>query len=129
VKIIDGFHDAELTGISSGDSPRSIVLLFSLMNEQKRSLALRDCKIFRASDFVIQNVVSRLLLFHGPEIDTDSVAERLRWASSLSDASSSLSHERQSELIEKIRTGDLSLLVLEPSCGAELVALFGEMSG
>jgi hypothetical protein len=127
-ELITGYHDAALKGIDASGHSGSIALSFVLEEGQKKSLTLHACEIFRVTDFVNQNVVSRLLLFRGPEIDTEYVIEKLRWASSQSDSSSFLKSERLDELLAKIRNGELSLFVLEPSWGAEVVALFAHMS-
>lgn len=127
-ELINGYHDAALKGIDAGGTPGSIALSFVMEDGQQKSLTLHACEIFRATDFVNQNVVSRLLLFRGPEIDTGVVIDKLRWASSLSDAKSYLSPEKVEVILAKIRSGQLSLLVLEPSCGAEMVALFTHLS-
>jgi hypothetical protein len=127
-ELINGYHDAVLKGIDAGGNSGSVALSFVLQNGQKKSLTLHACEIFRATDFVNQNVVSRLLLFRGPDIDTESVIEKLHWASSQSDTSSFLKPERLDQLLAEIRNGELSLFVLEPSWGAEVVALFAHMS-
>jgi hypothetical protein len=127
-ELLDGYHDAALKGLDSSGNPGSIVLSFVTEGAQRKFLTLHACEIVRATDFVNQNVVSRVLLFRGPEIDTDSVIDKLRWASSLSDATPYLSPERMEVILAKIRGGQLSLLVLEPSCGAELVALFAYLT-
>jgi hypothetical protein len=125
---INGYHDAILKGINASELPDDIVLSFTAEDGQEKSLTLHACEIFRATDFVRQNVVSRILLFRGGDIDTDSVVDKLRWASSLSDTNSYLSSERVETILAKIRSGHLSLLVIEPSCGAEIVALFAHLS-
>lgn len=126
-KVVNAYHDAELKGIDSSNAT-SIVLLFCLEDGQKKSLTLRGCEFFRVNDFVSQNVVSRLLIFQGQDIDKVSVIEKLRWATSLCDASSFLGQERLDDIIAKIQGGERSLLALEPSWGAELVVLFEDMS-
>lgn len=126
-KVSNAFHDAELKGIDASNAT-NIVLLFCLEDGQRRSLTLCGCEFFRVTDFVSQNVVSRLLIFHGQDIDKGSITEKLRWATSLCDASSFLGQERLNDIIAKIQRGERSLLVLEPSCGAEMVILFEDMS-
>ena len=122
-KVASAYHDAELKGIDSSNAS-DIVLYFCLENGQKLSLTLHGCEFFRVTDFVSQNVVSRLLIFQGQDIDKGSVIEKLRWATSLCDSKSFLEQEKLDEIITKIQKGERSLLVLEPSWGAELVALF-----
>jgi hypothetical protein len=123
-----GYHDAALNGLDVSGNQGSMVLSFVTEGRQRKLLTLHACQIFRVTDFVSQNIVSRLLLFRGPDIDTDCVIDKLRWASSRSDATSYLSLEGTEAILAKMRCGQLSLLALEPSCGAELVALFASLS-
>lgn len=126
VRIVSGYHDAELKGVDSSDA-RSVVLSFCLQDGQKKSLKLNNCEFFRVNDFVSQNVVSRLLIYQGQDIDKLSVIEKLEWATSLCDTSSFLGEERLDDIVAKMQRGECSLLVLEPSWGAELVVLFGDI--
>jgi hypothetical protein len=76
------------------------------------------------TDFVSQNIVYSLSYYHGMDIDVDEIKKHLDWASSLSDSTSYLDESRMKLVIEKIRTGQSILLVLEPSWGARVVAVF-----
>jgi hypothetical protein len=75
------------------------------------------------NDFGLQNVVSRILVYQGEKLDVGDVVERLKWASSSTDSSSYLTDEAMDRILLQIRTKALALVLLEPSCGAELVAL------
>ena len=128
LEVITGFHDAELKCIDSSDAPERINFSFISVDGQKKLLTLYGCELFRATDFISQNVVSRLLIFRGRDVDTQSVVEKLHWASSLSDSSSSLNKEWLESVVEKIRGDELSVFALESSWGAEVVVLFERMT-
>lgn len=124
--VYQNFHDAELKSIDNEKSGQ-IVLLFRTPDGGSKSITLEGVRFFRLSDFVTQNVVSRLLIFRGPDIDIPEVSERLKWATSRSDMDSFLSDEKLIETITEIQTSEYGLLVIEPSWGAELVVLFKEI--
>lgn len=67
------------------------------------------------------------MLLHGSEIDFDYVKDKLFWASSLSDSSSYLTEEKCVNLASQIRESQMVLFLLEPSAGAEIVALCREI--
>lgn len=127
-EVISGYHDTSLRSVGSGEASDTLLLAFELNDGRKESINLYGCEFFRMTDFVVQNIVSRLLVFRGHNIDVGSVIEKLKWASSLSDTTTSLSHERLDVLVERIRNGEVGLFVLEPSWGAELVAVFNHIS-
>lgn len=90
-------------------------------------MVLKGCELLRIVDFTNQNIVSRLIKYSGASADATDIADKLTWAASLSDASSYLSQEALTSIISRVQAGDASVLYLEPSNGAELVALFTEM--
>ncbi|ATG22583.1 hypothetical protein CO705_22210 [Ralstonia pickettii] len=126
-EVLGGYHDATLLAIDTDSEDRTLTMRFRTVEGNTRALALQACEFFRASDFVAQNVVSRLILMKGHEQNVHHLEEKLRWASSRSDATSFLSPERLALLVERIIKGELTVLYLEPSSGAELVALFSSM--
>lgn len=126
-EVLGGYHDAALLAIDTDSEGRTLTMRFRTVEGNMRALALEGCEFFRASDFVAQNVVSRLILMKGHEQNVHHLEEKLRWASSRNDATSFLSPERLALLVERIIKGELTALYLEPSSGAELVALFSTM--
>jgi hypothetical protein len=123
VEIIAGYHDAVIYGVAADEVSGELVLSVKLENGTRKALALDGCEMFRVVDFTPQNVVSRLMVFRGSSVDENLLAEKLEWITSFCDASSYLSEERRQEIIRRIKAGELSLVVVEPSVGAEIIAL------
>lgn len=116
------YHDAELTGIDRVGKGH-VVLSFALQNGKTSRLHLHGCDFFRVTDFISQNVVSRILIFNDSGAQACGVVEKLEWSTSLTGTRSFLTKERLDNIVAKIHAGERSLFVLEPSWGAEVVAL------
>jgi len=123
IEIIADYHDAAITGIAADDVSGELLLAVKLENGAKKTLALDGCEIFRIVDFTPQNVISRIMVFRDSSVDENLLIEKLRWVTSFCDASSYLSEERLQNLMRRIKVGELSLVVVEPSAGAEIIAL------
>ena len=123
-ELLPNLHDAELVGVELTGDRKTVRL--SLVDNEKASIAIvaSGVKAFRLIDMGLQNVVYRL---HRPESDTSSLSAdlggKLNWVTSCLDAPSYLSDAAMSDYLEKIKSGNLSLLLLEPSAGAELAVL------
>lgn len=117
------YHDAEFIRIDSASKQQDLSLSFVLSNGEEKNIILLECEFFRVLDYTSQNIVSRILILHGASSDRSFLEERLIWASSLSDAPSFLNTERCSNLVMDIEASKLVLFLLEPSAGAEVVAL------
>ncbi len=126
-QILAGYHDAVLSAINADKAASASVLTFELRDGSTRRVVLKGCELLRIVDFTNQNIVSRLIKYSGASADATDIADKLTWATSLSDASSYLSQEALTSIISRVQAGDASVLYLEPSNGAELVALFTEM--
>lgn len=123
------FHDAELVDISR--SPASMDLRLDFLAEDGRRLRARaiGVSMFRAVDIGMQNVVSRIASTHHRNIgDRNEVAGTLKWLSETVDGSSYLSTETLTNLLGKIATGELSLMVVDPSVGGEIAVLAAEIT-
>jgi hypothetical protein len=123
VEIIAGYHDAVIYGVAADEVSGELLLSVKLENGTRKALALDGCEMFRVVDFTPQNVVSRLMVFRGSSIDESFLSEKLEWITSFCDASSYLSEDRRQDIIRRIKVGQLSLVVVEPSVGAEISAL------
>jgi len=91
-------------------------------------MELAGLKAFRSEDVTLQNVVSRFLCSSRGEIAGDQLDRWLSWATSLSDARSWLSEQRKDEWLVACASGDMELVVLEPSAGAQVVAVCESIS-
>lgn len=121
-------HDAELIGVELDRANERARLTLQLESGQTRLVDLSGLRAFRSEDVTLQNVVSRLLRSSRGEISPDHLDRWLSWATSLSDTGSWLSDQRRSEWLAACASGDLELVVLEPSAGAQIVAVCEKVS-
>lgn len=120
---LEGYHDSRLISVVHYPEEMQLDIKFQFVNEQYRTIQLYKCEIFRLHDFTSQNIVSRVMTFAGGNVDKQFIAERIRWATSLSDCSSYLQQDALKKKVEIISEGKVVLLIIEPSWGAELAAL------
>lgn len=123
-----GLHDAELIGVEIDRANERACLTFHLESGQTRLMELTGLKAFRSEDVTLQNVVSRLLCSSRGEIAGNHLDRWLSWVTSLSDARSWLSEQRKGEWLAACESGDLELVVLEPSAGAQVAAVCERVS-
>jgi hypothetical protein len=122
-EIVMNYHDAEIFGVTKGDAPGDLIFAMKLEDGTKKTLTFGGCEMFRIVDFTSQNIVSRIALFNGESADESILVEKLRWVSSLCDASSYLNEDGMQSIIRRIRENKLTLVIVEPSAGAEIVVL------
>lgn len=123
-----GLHDAELIGVEIDRANERARLTLQLEGGQTRLVELSGLKALRSEDVTLQNVVSRLLRSSRGEIAGDHLDRWLSWATSLSDSGSWLSDQRRGEWLAACASGDLELIVLEPSAGAQIAAVCERVS-
>jgi hypothetical protein len=125
---VGGLHDAELIAVQH-QVPGRIETTFRLESGASRRLILDGSLLFRITDFVSQNIVSRVVLLRGPLVDFRLVREKLMWVTSFSDSPCGLSPEHMQNHVDRIRANELSLVWVDPSRGAEMVAVAKQVSG
>lgn len=86
-------------------------------------LMFSGIRAFRASDFGLQNVVSRALLSTSHRFSTNEIRDYVQWAHSQHDYKASLVDQNVAEIDAAISRDELVLFVIEPSVGAEIVVL------
>lgn len=118
-----GLHDAELIGVEIDRANERARLTLRLESGQTQLVELSGLKAFRSEDVTLQNVVSRLLRSSRGEIASGHLDGWLSWATSLSDSGSWLSEQRRGEWLAACASGELELVVLEPSAGAQVAAV------
>jgi hypothetical protein len=121
--LIDNFHDTELCAIDVRRFPELVTLTFKISDNNFRQLELNNCKDFRLVDLKRQNIVSRILIISGTEIDKDFVKNQVDWVSRHVDTTSSVSNDEFEKLFRQIWDGKLTVFSLVPSVGAECVAI------
>lgn len=122
-EVLNGLHDAELVGLDSGDAPARLRIKLKTPEDIDLSITFEQCMYYRVTDFTCQNVLSRALVFDENSPPGEAIGSLLRWLTSLSDSTSFLTESKLTELIQAIYSGQLRLVYLEPSCGAEVAIL------
>jgi hypothetical protein len=118
------FHDAELRQVSHKAEFELLELGFEKADGQFVVVSLCGVAAFRATDMGVQNVVSRLLV-HGSNmtLTEDELVERVGWVSRTCDGEQLAQPAALNALVHKIVSGERLLFILEPSWGAEVIAI------
>lgn len=116
-------HDAEVILVAIDRQEGYAQLDFRLEDGQSSSVKLKGIRAFRCEDLTLQNVVSRVLRSSNADMSREGLKYWLQWVTSLSDADSWLSDERNTEWLTDCEVGVLELVVIEPSAGAQIVAV------
>lgn len=116
----NNYHDSRLTAIESMDD--RVILKITLPEGKIVSLSLLEPKLFRVSDYIIGNSTSRLFMMN-EKYEVHAIEEKLIWASSLDGTATHLSKNMLEKYSTSVKNQELSLLILEPNWGAEVVVL------
>jgi hypothetical protein len=117
-------HDAELSALSIDRHKQIVTLEFRRLGDVVHRLTFHGVVGFRVVDLVQQNVVSRILLSSNGALTDHQLYAWIKWANTLAESESFIQQVEADDLVGKIKAGTLSLLVLDPSWGAELVVIF-----
>ncbi|WNC93345.1 hypothetical protein RI103_21300 [Paraburkholderia sp. FT54] len=123
MKTKHNYHDAELVGCAYSRTDSALLLSFECTDGTTPKLLFSGVTSMRANDFSQQNVVSRLLI--SPTYEFTPVESRayVNWANSRHDYQAAMTDEKARTIAADIATNRSVLFVLEPSVGAEVVAL------
>lgn len=122
-------HDAELICIEVDRwNERARLTLKPEGGQTRVVMELIGLQAFRAEDVTMQNVVSRLLRSSHGQIASDNLDHWLSWATSFSDTSSWLTDESRRKWLAACAVGDLDLVLLVPSAGAQVAAICERVS-
>jgi len=116
-------HDAEITSIKMSRLNSACRLGLSHADGKQSTVELVGISAFRVEDFGLQNIVSRVLRSASQDFSLDDLNHWLGWVTSLADAPSWLRPEKKREWVAAVTKGDLELVVLEPSAGAQIAAV------
>lgn len=122
-------HDAELTGMRHDGKNGTVELVFCKPGGQCCSILLNGIVQFRCTDFGLQNVVFELIVNGANEtLSEDQIRSHVTWLST-TDSREQLASPAEIEAIVKLVLMDeLSLVVLMPSWGAQVVATSKDVS-
>jgi hypothetical protein len=117
------FHDAEFISLHYARDERHLRLNFQLVSGEVAVVSCEEVSVFRLGEMGLQNVTSRLLISSEREFQPNDIRERINSAASRDSWEYSMSDEQAAHLATEIRQRKLTVLILEPSIGAELVVV------
>lgn len=117
------YHDAEIAGVAWSRQHRTVLPNLERVGGDEASLLFSGVKAIRATDFGLQNVVSRILISTSHAFSLEEVRDYVQWARSQHDYRASVPDEKVVEIAAALSQGELILFVAEPSVGAEIVIL------
>jgi hypothetical protein len=123
IDVANTFHDAEVSSVSHDPAASELSLTFTLPDSHVKTIYFRQVSAFRVADFVRQNVVSRVLMSTWHQFSDAELMKKVNWANSLSDTPIFLDEIHMVEYVRNIASGKWHLLIVEPSCGAEVVVI------
>ncbi|MBP7669835.1 MAG: hypothetical protein KA106_01120 [Ferrovibrio sp.] len=121
--IASRYHDAEILALRHDRRCAETVLWLLMVNDEERAIRFRGVRNMRATQFMTQNVISRVLRSDAGDFSSDDINRWLVWVSSTEDGSLFITDVEIAEIAKQITAGDLRLVVFEPSWGLECVIL------
>jgi hypothetical protein len=116
-------HDAELYLVSMDREAARLRLGFKVVDQGILSLSFHGVLTHRIDNLQFQNVVSRILVAGtGLRFDGD-IEQIMRWTSSLPSGRLLIPEQKFQDHLARVRSGNLGLLYVEPSWGAEIGVL------
>lgn len=119
-------HDAELVSVEYEKEYQRLSIGLVRPDGSADSLTLCGVISIRVSDFISQNVISRVLYSGSMNFDKPLLERLVVWVNSLSDGSCLVSKEVVDVYVSNIQAGLMSIFAIEPSWGAELVCIYTE---
>ena len=120
------FHDSVLIGVEHISSDKKLNLTFEFGTRERCQVVLNGVQSLRVTDFIGQNVVSRVLDSKADRMPESTIVDRLNWLYMLSDGSVRVDDDVINKSMAGVIAGTLRLFCIEPSWGAELVCLCSE---
>lgn len=113
-------HDAELCLVSMDRENGKLQLGFRGVDRTIYLLSFERIITFRINNIQYQNVVSGALLFGVSKDFYEDLERVVKWICSGSEENLLISEKNLRDYIAKVRSGDLQLLYVDPSWGAEI---------
>ncbi len=117
------YHDAELVGLYYMRDRHHLLLNFQLVEGDLAIVRCEGVTHFRLGEMGLQNVTSRLLISSEFDFQPDEIRNYINWACSLDGYEHGMTDSRAAYFRSGIRHRQLTLLVLEPSIGAEVAVV------
>ena len=117
------YHDAELVGLYYARDRQHLLLNFQLVDGDLAVVRCDGVTHFRLGEMGLQNVTSRLLISSEREFQPDEIRNHINWACSRDGHEHAMTDSRAAYFRTSIRHRQFTLLVLEPSVGAEVAVL------
>lgn len=116
-------HDAELTEFAINQEKQSIQLKFRRENGECITVKLQEVHVFRGEDLILQNTISRVLIYSHGDIPENRLTPCMEWVSGLSDCASWINEKTQQSWREMLHKGLLDFVIFESSSGAKMMAV------
>lgn len=116
-------HDAQLNGVRRDEATQTVELVFLKADGQYLTVVLSEVSQFRCTDFGLQNVVFQFIVQGANESLTESeIKFKVVWMLT-NDSNELLANDSEIDTIVRlVMGGEILLVVLTPSWGAQLVA-------
>jgi hypothetical protein len=115
------FHDAEFGTFSADREAETVTLLLHRVNDTRAGFSFEGVRTLRASEFLHQNVVSRILLSSvNPE--RFDLGDIVKWVHTVGDKVC-LTETLFDEIMQRLAAAELHLFYVDPSVGAEIAVL------
>jgi hypothetical protein len=113
-------HDAGLTRVAVDREASELRLGFRAVDQSMHWLSFYRVLTLRIDNFQLQNVVSRVLASGSGAEFGDDLERVFRWTSSGNTGALLISEQNLRRHVARIRAGELRLLYVDPSWGAEI---------
>jgi hypothetical protein len=118
---LQSFHDAEFGTFSADRQAETAALLLHREDGTRAGFSFEGVRMLRASDFLNQNVVSRILL-SSVNPDRSEIADIVKWAYTVG-SRVCITDAAFHEVMQRIAAAELHLFYVDPSVGAEIAIL------
>ncbi len=119
---VAGLHDAELYLVKMDRENATIDLGFKCIDHSVCTISFGKIWNYRIENIITQNVVSRILVSNTLRGFGDDLEKTVRWAFSIGNTLF-ISDEYVKEYVQRINSGELLLVYLDPSWGAEVAVI------
>ena len=116
---LSALHDSELYLVRRDRDYRSLKLGFRNIDRTFSNMLFGNILTYRMDNIQCQDVVSRIIASNTTSGFEDNIEKIARWTSSVAN-NLLISEDKLRTHIGKIRSGDLQLIYVQPSWGAEI---------